>query len=97
MKPVNVSSCLYIDFNKKNYKEDPKFKCDDHARLLKYKTFLSKVLFQIGLMKFLLLKKLKIPCRWHMLSVILTEKKSLERFTKKNYKKQMERSLELKK
>ena len=32
----------------------------------------------------------------HMLLVILTEKKSLERFTKRNCKKQIKKSLELK-
>ena len=53
-------------------------------------------MFQIGL-KFLLLKKLKILFRGHMLSVILKTKKLLERFMKKNCKKQIKKSLEVKK
>ena len=40
---------------------------------------------QIGLKKFLWLKKLKILCRGHMLLVIPMKKKSLERFMKKKY------------
>ena len=36
-------------------------------------------------------------CRGHILLVTLMEKKLLERFTKKNYKKQIKESLELKK
>ena len=41
------------------------------------------VTFQIDLKKFLRLKKLKILCHGHMLLVILTVKKLLKRFTKK--------------
>ena len=57
--------------------------------LLEYqniKRFLQKAMFQIGL-KFLLLQKLKILFRGHMLLVILKVRKLLERFTKKNCKK----------
>ena len=56
--------------------------------LLEYqnmKRFLQKAMFQIGL-KFLLLQKLKILFREHMLLVILKVRKLLERFTKKNCK-----------
>ena len=44
-------------------------------------------MFQIGLKKFLLLKKLKTLCRGHLLLVILKAKKLLERFTKKELQK----------
>ena len=47
--------------------------------------------------KYLILKKLKALCRGHMLLVILMEKKLLERFMQKNFKKQIKKSLELKK
>ena len=68
--------------------------------LLEYqniKTFLQKAMFQIGLKKFLRLKKLKTLCRGHVLLVILMENKFLKLFTKKNFKKQIKKSLELKK
>ena len=57
--------------------------------LLEYrniKTFLLKVILQIGLKKFLLLKKLKIQFHGHMSLMILTVKKLLEHFMKKNCK-----------
>ena len=53
MKPVDVKSRTFINFNKKNNHEDPK-------------TFLQKVMFKIGLKKFFLLKKLKILWRGHI-------------------------------
>ena len=31
---------IYIDFNKENYKGDPKFKVGDHVRISKYKNIL---------------------------------------------------------
>ena len=53
-------------------------------------------MFQIALNKFLWLK-LKILFRGHMLLVILKEKKLLERFMKTYSKKQIKKSLKLKK
>ena len=59
------------------------------------KVFLQKAMFQIGLKKFLWLKKLKVLCHGHMLLVILKAKKLLECF--KNCKKQIKKSLDLNK
>ena len=61
------------------------------------KTFLQKAMIQIGLWKIFWLKKLKALCRGHMFLVILKEKKLPEQFTKKNCKKQVKKSLALKK
>ena len=59
------------------------------------KRFLQKAIFQIDLKKFLLLQKLKILFHGHMLLVILKVKQLLERFAKKNYKKQGKKNSEL--
>ena len=37
MKPIDVKSSTYIDFNKENNKKDPKLKVGDHVRITKYK------------------------------------------------------------
>ena len=50
------------------------------------KTFLVKVILQIGLKKSLSLKKLKIQFHGYMLLLILMVKKSLEHSMKKNCK-----------
>ena len=66
--------------------------------LLEYqniKIVLQKFTLQIGLKKFLWLKKLKIPCCGHMLLMIIMEKKFLEHFMKTNCKKQIKKYLEL--
>ena len=48
MKPVDVKSSTYIDFNKEHNNEDPKSKVDDHVRISKYKNIFAKAMFQIG-------------------------------------------------
>ena len=83
MKPFDVKSSTYIDFVKKNNKEDPKFKVNEFKKYQNIETFLENVTFQIGLKKILRMQKLKILLCGHMLLVILMVNKLLERFTKK--------------
>ena len=41
MKPVDVKSETYINFNKKNNHKDPKFKVDDYVKISKYKNIFA--------------------------------------------------------
>ena len=60
-------------------------------------TFLRNTMFQIGLNRFLSLQKLKILYLGHMLLMISTENELLELYMKTNCKKQIKKSLELRK
>ena len=42
LNPVEVKSSTYIDFDKRNNKEDPKFRDADHVRISKYKNIFTK-------------------------------------------------------
>ena len=42
MKPVDVKSSAYIDFDKKKYKEDTNFNVGDHIRISKHKNIFTK-------------------------------------------------------
>ena len=42
MKPVDVRPSMYLDFNKENSKEGPKFKNHDNIRISKYKNIFAK-------------------------------------------------------
>ena len=53
MKPVDVKSNTYINSSKEINGEDPKFKISNIVKISKYKHFLQKAMFQIGLKKFL--------------------------------------------
>ena len=69
MKPIDVTSDFYAEFNEYSNKKDPKFKFGDHLRISKYKTVFLNDTVQIGQKKFLLLVKLKIQLRGNMLLV----------------------------
>ena len=58
---------------------------------------MQKAVFQVGLKKFLFLQKLKIVFRGHVINAFNGGAKLLERFKKENCKKQVKKSLELKK
>ena len=55
MKPADVKPSMYIDFNKENNKEGPKFKIGDHVRISIHKDIFPKgyAMFLIGLSKIL--------------------------------------------
>ena len=61
------------------------------------KIFLQQAMFQIGLKKFMWLKKIKSLCHEPMLLVILKVKKLLKRFTKKDCKKTNQKELRVEK
>ena len=42
MKPADVNPSMYIDFNKENQKEGPKFKFCNHVRISKYRIIFAK-------------------------------------------------------
>ena len=100
MNPAEVKSSTYIDSSKQiNYK-DSKFKVKDIVRISKCKNIFAKGYVpnwseEIFVINFC--QQFKTLCRGHMLLVILKEKKLLERLTEKNCKKQIKKSLHLKK
>ena len=53
IKPVGVKSNTYINYGNEINNKDPKSKIGDIVRISKYKTFLQKVTFQIGLKRLL--------------------------------------------
>ena len=60
MKPVDVTSNSYAEYNEDLNKKDPKFKLVIMLEFQNIKTFLLKYTIQIGQKKILLLVKLKV-------------------------------------
>ena len=88
MKPVDVKSRTYINSSKEiNYK-DPELKIGDIVWISKYKNIFPKGYVPNWSEEFFVITKIKNT---------VTEKKLLEGFTKMNCKKQIKKSLELKK
>ena len=42
MKPIDVTSNSYAEYNEHSNKKDPKFKAGDHVRISKYKNIFAK-------------------------------------------------------
>ena len=95
--PDDLRSNTFIDSSIKVNGKNLKFKICDNFRMSKYKIAFAKFTLQIGLNKFLWLKKLKILYRRHISLMILMEKSLLKYFTKTNCKKQIKINLQLKK
>ena len=68
VKPMDVTSDSYAEYNKDSNKKDPKLKVGDHIRISKYNNIFDTL--QIGQKKFLLLAKLKIQSRGYILLMI---------------------------
>ena len=66
MKPIDVTSDSYAEYNEDSNEKDPKFKVGDHVRISKYKNIFAKGYNQNW---FLLLVKLKTQFRGLMLLV----------------------------
>ena len=87
VKPADVKSSTYIDSSKGINDEDPKSNIGDIVRISKYKNTFAKSYVPNWCEEIFVIKKVKNTCRGYMLLLILVEKKLLERFTKKNFKK----------
>ena len=63
MKPVDVTSDFYAEYNEDSKQKDTEFKVGDLVRISSIKTFLLKDILQIDQKKFLSFPKLKILFR----------------------------------
>ena len=84
MEIVDVKSNTYINFSKEINDKDAKLKIGDIVRMSKYKNIFAKVYIPNW--------SEEMCCR-HMYLLILTEKKLLKRFTKKNFEKHIKKAL----
>ena len=66
MKPVDVKASIYIDFNKQNNKECPKFKVGNHVRISKDKNVFAKVYVPNWSEEKFVIKKIEnaVPCTY---------------------------------
>ena len=97
MKPVNVKSSKYIDINEESNKEDPQFKIDDLARISKCKNIFAEGYTPNWSEEVFIIKKVKNTVLWTFDTSELNSEEIVGTFYEKNFKKQMKKSLELKK
>ena len=64
MKPTDVNSGTYIDFNKENNKKNPKSEVGDHVRISKYKNNFAKGYVPNCSEEILVIKRVKNTVPW---------------------------------
>ena len=98
MKPVNLKSSKYFDFNKENNGEGPKFKVGDHVRMSKYKNIFGKGRIPNWSEEDFVNKKVKKTVLWtYVISNFNVEEIVGTFYEKELQKHQIKKSLELKK
>ena len=97
MKLVDVKPNTDINSSQEINDKDPKFKMGNIVRISKYKNIFAKGYVPNWSEEVFVNKTSKTLFRRHVLIVILKAKKLLERFTKKDCQKQIEKRLVLKK
>ena len=95
MKPANLKSTTYFNSSKEINDKDPKFKIGDIVEISKYRNIFVKGIISNWFEEVFVIKKI-IFFPGHMLLVIIKTKRFLERFVKKNCKKQIKNSSMLK-
>ena len=83
MKPVNVKSWTYLDFDKKTNKRDPKFKVDDPERLSKYKNIFATAYVPNWSKEVFVITKVKNNLPWTYVISDLKDKEIFETFYEK--------------
>ena len=97
MKPVDVKSNRYIDFSKEINNKNPISKIGDDVRISKYKNVFAKCYTPNWSEEIFVIKKVENTVLQTYVIMIIMGKKLLGRFTKMNCKKQIKKSLELRK
>ena len=97
MKLVDVKLSLYIDFNKENNKEAPKFKVVNQVRISKYKNIRAKCYVPNWLEEVFLIKNVKNIVPWAFAISDLNGEEIVGKIYEKEFQKSINKSLELKK
>ena len=64
MKPIEVTSDSYVEYNKDSNKKDSKFKVGDHVRISKYKSIFAKGYTQNLSEEVFIITKIKDTVPW---------------------------------
>ena len=64
MKPIDVTSDSYAEYNEDFNEKDPKFKVDDHVRISKYKNVFGKGYTSNWLEEVFIINKIENTVSW---------------------------------
>ena len=86
MKPIDVTSDSYAEYNEDFNKKDPKFKVGDHVRISKYKNIFAKGYTQNWSEEVFVVSKIKNTVPWTYVISDLNGKRLWKRIAKNKSK-----------
>ena len=87
MKPIDVESDSYAEYNLNSNEKDPKFKIGDHVRISKYKNILAEGYAPIWSEEVFITSKIKNTVPWTYVISDLNGEKIVGTFSKKSLQK----------
>ena len=87
IKPIDVTSDSYAEYNKDSYKEDTKFNVGDHVRISKYKNIFAKGYAPSWSEEVFIVSKIKNTVLWTYVVSNLNGEEITRSFSEKNCKK----------
>ena len=94
MKPIDVTSNSYAEYNEDSNEKDPKFKVDDCVRISKYKDIFAKGYTQNRSDEVSVISKIKNNVQWTYLISDLNCEPITGTFMKKNCRKPVNKNSE---
>ena len=94
MKPTDVTSDVYAEYNEDSNEKDPKFKVGDHVRISKYKNIFAKGYTQNWSEEVFVVSNIKNTVRWTCVISDLNGKKIVGGFYEKVVKKLVKKNSE---
>ena len=87
MKPIDVTSDAYVEYNEDSKKKDPKFKNGDHVRTSKHKNIFAKGYAPNWSEKFFIVSKIKNTVPWTYVMSDMNDEEIIGTFYEKELQK----------
>ena len=97
MKPIDVKSVSFAEYNNESNEKDPKFKVGNHVRISKYKYIFAKGYAPNWIEETFIIKQIKNTVPWTYLISDLNGEEVVGSFYEKELQKPTKKNLELKK
>ena len=97
MKPIDVTSDSYAEYNEDFNKKDPKFKVGDHVRISKYKNIFAKGYTQNWSEEVFVISKIKDTVTWTYVVSDLNGEPITGSFYKKEFQKTIQEEFRIEK
>ena len=97
IKPINVTSDSYAEYNEDSNKRNPKFKVGDNVRISKYKNLFAKGYVPNWLEEIFAIKKVKNTVPWTHDIIDLNNEEIIGRFFEKELQKTNQKEFRIEK